>query len=271
MRRTMAIAAFALLLGLPVWAQHGGGHGGGGGHAGGGGHSSFGGGHSSFSGGHSSSFGTHSFSTPHSNHFSGNRPATSYHRGVPLQTSLGHGPFLHDGYRHSGFRRFAPFRNGFCWSFPCWGWGSAYYDPWYWDWSADDYSFDRDYYDNLATANEMNEQSLEQQRMLRQEEADGDQDSYNLRYPQRYSVDMNSGHSPSAEKPGAPAAPPTVLVFRDQHKEEIQNYAIIGQTLWNFAPQRTERISLATVDVPATVKANDDRGVTFRIPGAQSQ
>ena len=34
-----------------------------------------------------------------------------------------------------------------------------------------------------------------------------------------------------------------VLVFRDQHKQEVRNYAIVGQTLWNFASQRTRKDS----------------------------
>ena len=57
-----------------------------------------------------------------------------------------------------------------------------------------------------------------------------------------------------------------MLVFRDQHREEIQNYAIVGQTLWNFAPKHTEKIPLSDLDLPATAKANEDRGVTFRVP-----
>ena len=64
------------------------------------------------------------------------------------------------------------------------------------------------------------------------------------------------------------AAPATVLVFRDQHKQEVQNYAIVGQTLWNFAPQHTQKIPLSELDLPATTKANDERGVDFRVPGA---
>ncbi len=60
--------------------------------------------------------------------------------------------------------------------------------------------------------------------------------------------------------------PNTVLVFRDQHKQEVSNYAIVGQTLWNFAPQHTQKIPLADLDLPATTKANEDIGVTFRVP-----
>ena len=68
--------------------------------------------------------------------------------------------------------------------------------------------------------------------------------------------------------PRTEAAPATVIVFRDQHKEEIQNYAIIGQTLWDFAPQHTQKIPLSDLDIPATTKANEDRGVNFNIPGS---
>ena len=64
------------------------------------------------------------------------------------------------------------------------------------------------------------------------------------------------------------AIPATVLVFHDQHREEVQNYAIVGQTLWNFAPQHTEKIPLSDLDLPATTKANDDLGLTFRVPNS---
>jgi hypothetical protein len=58
----------------------------------------------------------------------------------------------------------------------------------------------------------------------------------------------------------------TELVFRDKHIEKIQNYAIVGQTLWVFTDQQAKKIMLAELDLPATKKANDDRGVDFQIP-----
>jgi hypothetical protein len=61
-----------------------------------------------------------------------------------------------------------------------------------------------------------------------------------------------------------------VLVYRDQHKEEVSNYAIVGQTLWNFSSQRTKKIPLADLDMAATEKANDDRGVAFNVPATHS-
>jgi hypothetical protein len=71
----------------------------------------------------------------------------------------------------------------------------------------------------------------------------------------------------------APSPPPkaqvraeTLLVFRDRHTEEIQNYAIVGKTLWVFTEQHSRKIPIAELDVPATTKANDDRGIDFRLP-----
>lgn len=279
MRRLMSLAAFALLLTVPVWAQRGG-HGGGGGHAGGfGGHA--GGGHfgGGFSGGHSGGFSSgmhfsgHSAHGPSGNHFSGVRsgPASrGFSRGsLHARRDFSRAPFLHDRFRdgrrfRDRFRTFG-FRNN-CFGYPCrygWGYGyGPYYDPWLWDWWSDSSSpsHDDEYYNDLQIANQMNQQSLEEQRMRRQEDEDGDQDLYN----QRASVDPSNSavDAPSGES----FLPSTVLVFRDAHKEEIRNYAIVGQTLWNFAPQHTEKIPLSELDIPATSKANDERGVTFRVP-----
>ncbi|HME57460.1 MAG TPA: hypothetical protein VKF63_03920, partial [Terracidiphilus sp.] len=58
----------------------------------------------------------------------------------------------------------------------------------------------------------------------------------------------------------------TVLVFRDRHSEEIQNYAIVGKTLWVFTEQRARKIPIAELNVPATTKANEARGIDFRLP-----
>jgi hypothetical protein len=56
------------------------------------------------------------------------------------------------------------------------------------------------------------------------------------------------------------------LVFRDQHKEEVQNYAIVDHTVWVFTALRARKIPLSDLDVDATSKVNDERGVEFRVP-----
>jgi hypothetical protein len=58
----------------------------------------------------------------------------------------------------------------------------------------------------------------------------------------------------------------TALVFRDQHVLEVRNYAISGGTLWVLNDQASKKIPLAQLDLDATVKMNDDRGVDFQVP-----
>jgi hypothetical protein len=67
---------------------------------------------------------------------------------------------------------------------------------------------------------------------------------------------------PSAEEKTAT----TILVFRDGRRNEIQNYAIVGQTLWMLTEQRARKVSMSDLDVEATRKLNADRGVEFRTP-----
>ena len=71
----------------------------------------------------------------------------------------------------------------------------------------------------------------------------------------------------SAVDPEPPQAP-TLLIFKDGRKLEIGNYAIIGATLFDLTPGHSRKIALADLDLEATLKENDDRGVTFQIPSA---
>ena len=70
--------------------------------------------------------------------------------------------------------------------------------------------------------------------------------------------------------PGEEAAPSdqpqTVLVFKDGRQTEVQNYAVVGSTLYDLTPGRYRRIALADLDLTATTKQNDDRGIDFKVP-----
>jgi hypothetical protein len=61
----------------------------------------------------------------------------------------------------------------------------------------------------------------------------------------------------------------TVLIFRDQRAQEVQNYAIVGDTLWIFDAQKSTKIAVDSLDIPASIKANEDRGIDFRLPEQQ--
>jgi hypothetical protein len=71
-------------------------------------------------------------------------------------------------------------------------------------------------------------------------------------------------HPQGAEKsePGEP----TILVFQDEHRQEVHNYAIVGQTLLIFTEQRARKVPLASLDIDATRSANEEHGVEFRVP-----
>jgi len=75
-------------------------------------------------------------------------------------------------------------------------------------------------------------------------------------------------HSVPAPAPPAPETPqaPTLLVFKDGHQLEVGNYAIVGQTLFDLTPGHSRKLALADLDLPATQKQNDDRGVSFQLP-----
>jgi hypothetical protein len=60
--------------------------------------------------------------------------------------------------------------------------------------------------------------------------------------------------------------PSTVLIFKDGHELEVHNYAIVGTTLYDLSDGRTRKVALAELDLSATMKHNDDRGVSFQLP-----
>ena len=59
---------------------------------------------------------------------------------------------------------------------------------------------------------------------------------------------------------------PVVLVYRDGHEQEVTNYAIVGPTLYDLGTFVAHKIPLAELNLKATIKANEDRGVDFSVP-----
>jgi hypothetical protein len=63
-----------------------------------------------------------------------------------------------------------------------------------------------------------------------------------------------------------PAPTPTLLVFKDGHHVEVDNYAIVGPTLFDLTPGHSRKIAVADLDLAATRQQNEDRGVSFQLP-----
>ncbi len=72
----------------------------------------------------------------------------------------------------------------------------------------------------------------------------------------------------ASDPPDPPPAdqPETVLVFKDGHRQEVENYAIVGSTLYDLTGGTRHKIALSDLDLDATAKANDDRGIDFALP-----
>jgi len=80
--------------------------------------------------------------------------------------------------------------------------------------------------------------------------------------------------SPRNQKPNA--LPPAVLVFRDGHTEEVSSYSIIGPVIYTKSDywasgNWNRKIQIADLDVPATLKQNQERGVKFELPSGPNE
>ncbi|HSK44085.1 MAG TPA: hypothetical protein VLA83_09395 [Candidatus Binatia bacterium] len=74
--------------------------------------------------------------------------------------------------------------------------------------------------------------------------------------------DYSDAQTPAPVEDKTPAA---VFIFKDGHQLETKNYAIMGGTLFDFSSKTIKKIQLDEIDSAATLKANDDRGVTMKL------
>ena len=70
--------------------------------------------------------------------------------------------------------------------------------------------------------------------------------------------------------------PPAVLVFRDGRREEVSDYTIMNGTMYSKADywtsgSWTKKIQIADLDVPATMRINQERGVKFVLPASPNE
>jgi hypothetical protein len=70
---------------------------------------------------------------------------------------------------------------------------------------------------------------------------------------------------PPPVDPDPPLAP-TLFIFKDGRTLEVANYAILGQTIYDLTPGHRRKIALIDLDLEATRKQNDERGVMFQLP-----
>jgi hypothetical protein len=246
MRHQWAIAAVcAALLVVPSSAQmHGGSRGGG--------SMGRGGSSSGFRGGFSSS---------------GFRGGRSVAAGAGFRSGIHQGSFRSGG-SFGGFRRpgFGPrrFHNRVFFSTFSPGFYGYYGYPGYY---GDDFYTTADYYpsyDYYGSSNYSEQNNIAQQQ---QQDINRLEDEVSRLSDQREADQRETRDAPVTQpERRAVVSTPTLLIFRDKHTQEVQNYAIVGGTLWIFSEQRATKLPLSWLDIEATTKANEDRGENFQVP-----
>ncbi|MFZ0792200.1 MAG: hypothetical protein WAM65_00435 [Candidatus Korobacteraceae bacterium] len=255
MRRWVLSAALCALLTLPVWGQRGGG--GHGGMGGGGARGVSGGGY-------------------HSGGYAG---GSSYRGAVGYSRAPGYAGAYRGGY-WNGYRggyawRGYPYRGypyagyGWRWGYPWWGfgyagWGWGY--PW-WGWGGSYY--DNSYY-NYYPSDAYPAQAYPAYTYPPADAGDYSQDNQTQDQIDRLTGEVNQLRSQQSlgQSRTAEIHAETVLVYRDGHTEEVQNYAIVGKTIWIFNEARARKVAISELDVPATKRDNEDRGIDFVLPGS---
>lgn len=242
MRRWLAITALssAVVLATPLWAQMRGGSRGG------------------------TSMGRGGFSSGGSIGFRG---GSSFGGGQRFGAGFGTGlrqPAFHSGRSFGGFGRpgFGPTR----FHRPVYYYGYYGYPAYYggYSYATADYYSPYDYYgpsyyspQNYSTQTDIARQQQDIDRL--------EDEVARLREQKESDRDSRETPAPQAES-RVEASTPTLLVFRDKHTQEVQNYAIVDGTLWIFSAQRATKLPLSWLDIEATGKANEDRGVDFHLP-----
>jgi hypothetical protein len=199
-------------------------------------------------------------------HFSGPPIPTG---GPPIPTGAPPVPGYPSGYSYH--YHYGPYFNGYNYGRGYRGGGWAYVVPYYYP--ADDSAYGYDYVGagpDLYSGPPVGPNDPTLHMIVEQPPVDG----YGYGPPveaQGYSAPQPAAVPPAVNpaaanvnndvKPGEPI----VLVFRNGQQQEVTNYAIMGDTLYVFDKGK-KKIALADVDIPATMKANDDRGLEFKVP-----
>lgn len=185
-----------------------------------------------------------------------------------------HGRFFCDGFGRCFNARFFPrhrrfgfdtfgFGFGAFGGFPSIGaWGYPFYGGYYGDNGYDQ----GDYLQSQMAQNErlMNDLEYDRRRNLELQEQLAEQHAADAADAARA---RNAPAQSAQQREPERRLPPTVLIFRDHHQQEVTDYAIYGNTLLALDPNQRSRIPLSELDLPATVQANEARGLDFRVPG----
>jgi hypothetical protein len=184
--------------------------------------------------------------------------------------------FRHDGFRHDGQHRMHRHRQFGNSGFPIYYAPYGYYD----DTTSVDSNAPANDYEQPVNNDEAPGLTVFERRRTYDLIGDKNQRANDDRYGEHYTDSREQrGANPSEERepkstpsesqksPEEPVS--TILIFRDGSHREVHNYALMGNSIYDLGVkpgQGRMKILLADLDIPATVAANDQRGIEFKLP-----
>lgn len=67
----------------------------------------------------------------------------------------------------------------------------------------------------------------------------------------------------TASQPPSPPPPPIILVLKNGSHLQVQNYAVMAQTFWDFTARPVKKIPVADIDIAASEKLSAANGAEF--------
>jgi len=178
-------------------------------------------------------------------------PNRFHHPGGTFNGNFHHGhsgPNLVIGF-HSHFR--SPY---YAYGYPYYG----YYSPFWGD--SYNSSYDRSDDDNYVAQRQTQQQLDQMSQQIQDLRDEREERQYAQARPQPAPV-----QPARAEAKNDPSMS-VVLVFLDRRIQEVKNYAIANEKVVVFDDHHIKKIPLADIDLAATQKLNDERGVDFQVP-----
>ena len=92
--------------------------------------------------------------------------------------------------------------------------------------------------------------------------------------PLDYAEAGKSANGKSSQPPQE--LPPAILVFRDGRQQEVSSYTIMNGVIFTRSDYYTtgawnQKILIADLDVPATLRQNQQRGLNFNLPSSANE
>jgi len=159
-----------------------------------------------------------------------------------------HGPIIVTRGHFGGHRRFYPYN-------PLYSWYGYGYSSWDYDDAEYDARFGNNNNYDYQTASEINRLSKEVEQL--REERD---------YAQAPAQPVPAPAPQPMTQAKAQEDLPVVVVFLDKHIREVKNYAVANEMLVVLDGNKRTKFPLVDIDLAATMKLNDERGVDFQIP-----